>query len=140
MNITQCQRCSSKFHVTIPDPDICCPFCGYSLKSSGVTGRKEGVTRRKREREGEGIARRKAIREVVVENCVIKNGFGKLSTLAVDISETGIGLYLSLKTLPFYKGNNVQIDIINIDLKNEAEVMWIKKFADSSSRAGLRFR
>lgn len=132
MNITQCQRCSSKFYISIPDSNACCPFCGYSLPSFELTEKR--------------TTKREAERRIYVKNCIVENGFGILSAKTLDISQSGVGLNIlkessitALTPLPFSKDDKLSVNIKDIGMKKNAMVVWVNKHTDYSIRAGMRF-
>lgn len=120
MNSTNCHRCKSSFYTAIEIDNISCPFCGYSFGKIELENRKEK-------------------REVLIKDCILKNGFGMISAKTIDVSKAGVGVKVEKGFLPFSINDNIYIDITDLEVYSRAQIVWKKKISDEISWAGLRF-
>ena len=116
---TTCPICLEKFHMALIKTEFDCPFCGYTIRHSELTNRKEA-------------------RESIHRECEILMGDLKLSAQTVDISKVGTCIVMR-GTSPFKEEETLHIIIKDLDIKLDASVVWVKQFDNIVSRAGLRF-
>ncbi len=118
MNLTNCSRCNSGFYTTSPEPNTCCPFCGYSFMKT------------------DQHEKRLEYRKPIEKKCALVNGFGMITASTVDISEKGLGLVIDGKVS--LKKSDKLVASLEVGA-SWYQVKWIRALNDTSSQAGLKF-
>jgi uncharacterized Zn finger protein (UPF0148 family) len=117
---TTCPRCESKFYTAISWPYINCPFCGFSQEASNSTKREEE-------------------RATILRSCdLLKDGM-RVSAQTMDISRKGLGLKVA-GAMQLNRDDVLHVIIKDFEIDSDAQVIWVKRFDNTESRAGLRFR
>lgn len=73
----------------------------------------------------------------IQKKCTLANQFDSIEMQTVDISIIGLGVKTD-KTLPFKNGCKLDVFIANQNFFH-AELMWIKKGFNNTTRLGLKF-
>ena len=119
MTNSKCPRCQSEFYSAISRHDIACPFCGFSFKIVEQDYRGE-------------------VRSTIQRDCTITSGGKSISAKTVDISMNGMGIRLK-GTIPFEKDDIIRAMVRDFDINNDAQIVWLKRYNSSGTKAGLRF-
>ncbi len=72
------------------------------------------------------------------KKCILGNYYGSIKTQIVDISKMGLGVKID-STLQFKNGCKLAVFIPSISEISLADLMWIKKDINNTTRLGLKF-
>ncbi|MFQ5560872.1 MAG: PilZ domain-containing protein [Nitrospinota bacterium] len=117
---TICPRCQSKFYITVSEPGLSCPFCGFFFKLADAP------------------SKRQQKRAMVEKGCDLLKGDLSISGHTVDISKTGVGVTVT-ESMMLDKGDNLHVVVKDFEIDSNAQVVWVKKFDNTKARAGLKF-
>lgn len=117
---TICPRCQSKFYITIAEPGLSCPFCGFFFKLADAP------------------SKRQQKRATVEKSCELVKGDVSISGHTVDISKSGVGVAVT-ESMVLDKGNTLHVVVKDFEIDSNAQVIWVKQFNNNKARAGLKF-
>ena len=117
---TICPRCQSKFYITASERGLSCPFCGFFFKLADAP------------------SKRQQKRATVEKDCDLLKGDLHIAGYTVDISKAGVGVTV-MESMALDKGDNLHVVVKDFEIDSSAQVIWVKKFNNTRSRAGLKF-
>lgn len=80
---------------------------------------------------------RKHERSEISRDCLLFKEDNTLTVTALDISKGGVGI-LAETSLPISKDDEIEICIVDFDVREVANISWISK-SSNHLRAGIRF-
>lgn len=80
---------------------------------------------------------RKHERSEISRDCLLYKDADTLTVTALDISKGGVGI-LAEASLPISKDDEIEICIVDFDVRAVANISWISK-SSNHLRAGIRF-
>ena len=115
-----CPSCQKASYTAAVDSNLPCPFCGFLLFGDS------------------GLDRRRLKRVLTQNECEIMNGTSKVVAQAIDVSEGGVGVAISVET-SFDKGDKVNVFIKDFEINTDATIVWVQRAEGKTSNMGLQF-